>query len=127
VEPVNGTPFAVVYLDVAPVTAGLAVGSLVAGIGSVMVAIAVGCFGLAGAQGGWGGWAAGAFAILAALLGTAGVVLGLLGQRQIRQAAPPPAVRFTGRGLAIAGMSCGGAGLAITGLAFALALLLQLG
>lgn len=127
VEAIAGTPFGVVHLDVPPVTSGLAAGSLVAGVGSVVVSFAVGCFGLVGAEAGWGGWAAGAFAVLGALLGAAGIVLGFLGQRQIRRVAPPPAIRFTGRGLAIAGISCGAAGLGITLLAFLLALLFQLG
>ncbi|HEX5598238.1 MAG TPA: DUF4190 domain-containing protein [Micromonosporaceae bacterium] len=127
VEPVAGTPFGVVHLDVPPVTSGLAIGSLLAGIGSVVVAFSVACFGLAGMQGGWGGWAAGAFAVLGLLLGTAAIVLGLLSQRQIRRVSPPPAIRFTGRGLAIAGISCGAAGLSLTLLAFLAALLLQAG
>lgn len=126
VEAVPGTPFAVVHLDVPPVISGLAVGSLVAGIGSVLVSLAVLCFGLIGVNGGWGGWVAGAFAVLGTLLGVAGIVLGLLGQRQIRRPAPPPAVRFTGRGLAISGMISAGVGLGITVLAFMLVLLLQL-
>jgi hypothetical protein len=37
-----------------------------------------------------------------------------------------PPVRFTGRGLAIAGISCAGVGLALTVLALAVAVLLQL-
>lgn len=125
VEAVPGTPFGVVYLDVPPVMSGLAVGSLVAGVGSVLVSLAVACFGLTGARAGWGAWVAGAFAVLAALLGAAGAALGLLGRRQIRRAAPPPAIRFTGRGLALSGLICGAAGLVLTILAFALALLLQ--
>lgn len=126
VEAIPGTPFGVVHLDVPPVMSGLAVGSLVAGIGSILVALAVGCLGLTGAQAGWGAWAAGAFAILGGLFGAAAVVFGLLGQRQIRRVAPPAAIRFTGRGLAIAGLSCGGAGLLLTVLAFLVGLLLQL-
>lgn len=106
---------------------GLAVGSLVAGIGSIVVALLVGCFGLAGADGGWGGWVAGAFAVLGTLFGLAGLALGVLGRRQAGRAAPPPAVRFTGRGLALAGLICGAVGLGLTVVAFAVALLLQLG
>jgi hypothetical protein len=126
VEAVPGTSFAVVHLDVPPVMSGLAVGALVAGIGSILVSFIVGCFGLLGAQDGWGAWVAGAFALIAVLAGAAGVALGLLGMRQIRQDAPPPAIRFTGRGLAIAGIACGATGLGITVLAFVVALLLQL-
>jgi hypothetical protein len=124
---VPGTPFGVVHLDVPPVTSGLAVGSLVAGIAAIVVSLLVICFGLAGASGGWGAWAAGAFAVLAALLGLAGMVLGGLGRRQISRVAPPPALRFTGRGLAVAGLTCGAVGLGLTVLGLAGALLLQLG
>lgn len=126
VEAVPGTPFGMVFLDVPPVTSGLAVGSLVAGIVSVLVAFVVGCFGLLGAGDGWGAWAAGAFAVLAGLAGLAGVVLGELGRRQIRRSAPPPAIRFTGRKIALAGLICGGSGLVLTGLTFFMALVLQL-
>ncbi|MEV1290103.1 hypothetical protein [Micromonospora sp. NPDC049679] len=120
-----GTAFGVVHLDVPPVTSGPAVGSLVAGVASVLVSLVVACFGVTGAEGGWGAWAAGAFAVLAGLLGVAALGLALLGRRQIRRIAPPPAIRFTGRGLAVAGMSAGGVGLGTTVFAFALALFLQ--
>ncbi|WP_320066604.1 hypothetical protein [Micromonospora sp. RTGN7] len=120
-----GTPFGVVHLDVPPVTSGLAVGSLVAGIASVLISFLVICLGAtAGSQ---GAWAAGVFAVLGVLAGAAGVVTGLLGTRQIRRPAPPPAVRFTGRGLAVAGISCGAAGLVLSLLGLGLALLLGLG
>jgi hypothetical protein len=123
---VPGTPFGVLYLDVPPVTSGLAVGALVAGIASILLSLIVVCFGLAGAQAGWGPWAAGAFALLAVLVGGAGVVLGVLARRQIGRAKPPPAVRFAGRGLALTGLICGAIGLAGTLAAFALAVLLRL-
>ncbi|GIJ80516.1 hypothetical protein SAMN05443287_103479 [Micromonospora phaseoli] len=120
-----GTPFAVVHLDVAPVTSGLSVGSLVAGITSILVSVLVICFGAVGG-GANGAWAAGAFAALGSLTGTGAAVAGLLGLRQIRRPAPPPAVRFTGRGLAIAGISCGAAGLLLCLLGLGLALVLAL-
>ncbi|BCJ60154.1 hypothetical protein [Micromonospora endophytica] len=120
-----GTPFAMVHLDVPPVTSGLAVGSLVGGIISILVSFLVICFGAVGGGAG-GAWAAGAFAALGGLTGAGSIVVGLLGWRQIRRPAPPPAVRFTGRGLAIAGISCGGIGLLLSLLGVALALLLAL-
>ncbi|GAA3756015.1 hypothetical protein GCM10022225_46260 [Plantactinospora mayteni] len=145
VDAVPGTPFGLVHLEVAPVTSGPAVASLVTGVGSVLVALVAGCLGLVGSSPqDWGGWVAGAFAVLAGLLGVAGVLLGELGRRQTspaggalwpgrRRAAgaavpgpTAPPVRFTGRGLAIAGLSCAGVGLALTVLALAVAVLLQL-
>ncbi|MFV2099839.1 hypothetical protein [Micromonospora sp. LOL_024] len=118
-----GTPFAVVHLDVAPVTSGLAVGALAAGITSILVSVLVICIGAVGG-GANGAWAAGAFAVLGSLTGGGAVVTGLLGLRQIRRPAAPPAVRFTGRGLAIAGVSCGGASLLLCLLGLGLALVL---
>ncbi|GIJ14921.1 MULTISPECIES: hypothetical protein [Micromonospora] len=124
-EPVPGTPFAMVHLDVPPVTSGLAVGSLIAGIISILVSFLVICVGSVG--GGLNGvWAAGSFATLGGLTGAGALVAGLLGVRQIRRPTPAPAVRFTGRGLAIAGISCGGVGLLLSLLGVGLALLLTL-
>ncbi|MFI1193076.1 hypothetical protein ACH4T9_07420 [Micromonospora sp. NPDC020750] len=120
-----GTPFGVVHLDVPPVTSGLAVGSLVAGIASALVSLLVICLGATAAS--QGVWAAGVFAFLGVLAGAAAVVAGLLSTRQIRRPAPPPAVRFTGRGLALAGISCGALGLALSLLGLGLALLSGLG
>ncbi|MEV6800129.1 hypothetical protein AB0M91_17520 [Micromonospora rifamycinica] len=125
VDPVPGTPFAVVYLDVPAVTSGPAVGSLIAGVVSILVSFLVICFGVGGAQLG-GAWAAGAFTVPGMLAGGAAIVAGLLARRQIRRAAPPPAVRFTGRGLATAGISCGGVGLLLSLSGLGLALLVQL-
>ncbi|MFF5174943.1 hypothetical protein ACFY3U_20225 [Micromonospora sp. NPDC000089] len=114
-----------VELDVPPVTSGPAVGSLVAGVGSILVSIVVLCFGVAGARRG-GAWAAGAFTVPGVLAGAAAVGAGLLARRQIRRPAPPPAVRFTGGGLATAGIGCGAVGLALSLLGLGLALVLQL-
>ena len=125
VDPVPGTPFGVVHLDVPPVTSGLAVGSLTAGIASILVSLLVFCFGIAGPNYG-GAWAAGAFTLLGGLAGTGAVVAGLLARRQIRRPAPPPAVRFTGRGLAVAGLVCGGVGLLLSLLGLAVALVVQI-
>ncbi|WNM42600.1 hypothetical protein RMN56_15220 [Micromonospora halotolerans] len=124
-DAVPGTPFGVVHLDVPPVTSGLAIGSLVVGIASILVSLLVLCFGAAGRNYG-GAWAAGAFTVLGVIAGTAAVVAGLLARRQIRRPAPPPAVRFTGRGLALAGLSCGGAGLLISLAGLVLALVVQI-
>lgn len=125
IDPVPGTPFGVAHLEVPPVTSGLAVGSLIAGIISVLVSLLVGCLGLLGAAAGWGAWPAGAFTLLGVLAGLGAVVAGLLGTRQIRRPVVPPAVRFTGRGLAIAGISCGGTGLGLNLLGLVTAILVQ--
>jgi hypothetical protein len=119
VDPVPGTEFGVAYLPVAPTSSGLAIGSLVAGIGSIVVALVVGCFGIAGGSAGWGAIVAGAFAVLAAVLGLGGVGLGLVAVRQIKAARG----RVTGRGMAVAGISCGGAGVLLTAGGMLLALL----
>jgi hypothetical protein len=120
IEPVSGTGFGLAYFNVPPVVSGQAVGSLVAGILSILVSLVVGCFGLAGAQQGWGPIVGGAFAVLAAAAGLAAVALGWFSVRQITRAAG----RLAGRGMAIAGISCGAAGLILTVLAMALALLI---
>ncbi|MEU8297471.1 hypothetical protein AB0C04_09315 [Micromonospora sp. NPDC048909] len=124
-EVVPGTPYGVVHLDVPPVTSGLAVGALVVGIVSILVSLLVICFGVTGSS--WTGvWAAGAFTLLGALTGAGAIVAGLFAMRQIRRPAPPPAVRFSGRGLAVAGVSCGGTGLLLSLLGLGLALLVSL-
>jgi len=130
IEPVPGTTYALGYLSVPATTSGMAVGSLVAGVASLLVLTLVACFGFAGARAGWGGWVAGAFAVLAALLGLAGVALGTVSLRQIRRGAAPGAAaadRRTGRGLAISGLSCGATGAALTLLVLAGVLAVQVG
>lgn len=126
VDPVPGTEYGLVHLEVAPVVSGLAVAALIAGVVSVLVSFAVGCLGAGGADSGWGGWVAGAFTLLSGSFGVAAVALGILGLRQVRRVASPPAVRFTGRGVAVAGISCGAVGLVITLLGLVLTMLLAL-
>lgn len=123
VEALPGTPFGVAYLGVSPTVSGLAVGSMVAGIGSVLVAMVVVCFGLAGAQSGWGPLVAGAFAILAALVGGTAAAAGIVAMRQIRRAAGAA----SGRGLAVTGLACGASGVGLTLLGFLLAVALSRG
>ncbi|GAB3084370.1 hypothetical protein GCM10027186_50380 [Micromonospora schwarzwaldensis] len=125
VDAVPGTPFGVVHLDVPPVTSGLAIGSLVTGVASILVSLLVLCFGIAGPDYG-GAWAAGAFTVLGALAGVGAIVAWLLARRQIRRPAPPPAVRFTGGGLAVAGLSCGAVGLLLSVLGLGIALVVQI-
>jgi hypothetical protein len=117
VEPVAGTPFAVAYLDVPRATSGPAVGALLAGVGSLVGVLLMGCFGALGTQANVGALVGGAFAVLAGLLGAAGIVLGVLARRQVRR----DGVR--GGGLAIAGIACGAAGIALTVLVMALLLI----
>jgi hypothetical protein len=118
VETVPGTPFAVAVVPVAPTVSGPAVASLVAGIGAILVSLVVGCFGVAGARPGWGPLVAGAFAVLAALLGLAAMVLGQIGLRRLRSGGGQ------GRGQAVSGITCGFAGLLLTGLAMILSVAL---
>jgi hypothetical protein len=127
VDPIPGTPFGLLYLKVPAGTSGPAVGSQVTGIASILVGLVVACLGLSGARQGWGAWVAGAFAVLAVVLGVAGIGLALTGLRQVRRPPAPGTVQVTGRGLAIAGLSCGSAGLAVTVLALGIVLIVQLG
>ena len=87
VEPVPGTPFGVVHLDVPPVTSGLAVGALVAGIASILVSLLVICFGLVGAGRLAASGRPGRSPCSACSPAPAAIVAGLLGQRQIRRPA----------------------------------------
>jgi hypothetical protein len=126
VDPVAGTEFGVVRLQVPPIASGLATGSLIAGITSIGVSFLVLCFGLAGSSDNWGGWVAGAFTLLGVLVGGGAAALGVVALRQIRRSRRPGRIRFTGRGAAIAGISCGAAGAGISVVSLALALVLQL-
>jgi hypothetical protein len=125
VDPVAGTEYALVQIEVAPVSSGLATGALIAGIASIGVSALVLCFGVAGSSDSWGGWVAGAFTLLAVLIGGGAVAVGLIATRQIRRSGQDGKLRFTGRGTAIAGISCGAAGAGIALLSLALALVLQ--
>lgn len=93
---------------------------MVAGILAVLVSLIVGCFGLAGAQQGWGPIVGGAFAVLSAALAVGAIGLGWFGVRQITRSGG----RLVGRAMAVAGISCGGAGLVLTVIALVLALLI---
>ncbi|GIE79103.1 hypothetical protein Aph02nite_50530 [Actinoplanes philippinensis] len=126
VDQVTGTGFGLVHLQVAPLTSGAAIGSLVAGIGAILVSLAVFCFGLSGAEEGWGGWAAGAFVLLSVMACAGAVSLGVFGRRQIRRSPEPGRIRFTGRGLSTAGIVCGITGAALSLVALGLGLALQL-
>jgi hypothetical protein len=121
VEPFPGTGFGVAYLGVTAPLSGLAIGSLVAGILSILVTTLVFCFGVAGSSGGWGALVAGAFAILSGLVGAAAVVAGLVAGKQIRT----PGSQLRGTELAIAGAICGGSGIGLTALGFVMAVLLS--
>jgi hypothetical protein len=126
VDPVPGTEFGLVQLRVQPITSGLAIGSLIAGIGAIVVSFLVLCFGLAGSGDGWGGWVAGAFTVLGVVAGGGAVAVGLVARRQIRRSGQTGQVRFTGGGVAVAGISCGSAGAGIALASLALSLVLQL-
>jgi hypothetical protein len=116
-EGVPGTPFAVAIVGVPATPSGPASASLVAGVGSILVTLVVGCFAALGAKGGWGPLVSGAFAALAGFAGVAAVVLSQVARRQVRRAPG----RITGGGVAIAGLVCGLAGLALTAVAFVIA------
>jgi hypothetical protein len=126
IDPVPGTEFALVQLRVEPLTSGLAIGSLMAGIAAILVSLLVLCFGLVGADAGWGALVAGAFTLLSVIGGVGAMVVGLIARRQIRGSGSSGQVRFTGRGIAVAGISCGATGAGIALAALALSLVLQL-
>jgi hypothetical protein len=119
VEALPGTGFCVAYPRVPPTMSGPSIGSLVAGIASVLVSLLVGCAGLMTSVGVAVG---GAFAVLGVATGCGAVGLGLAGLRQVKR----DAGRTAGRALAIAGISCGGAGLSLTALAMLVAVLVAL-
>ena len=125
VDALPGTEFGLVQLRVEPITSGLAIGSLIAGIGSILVSLLVLCFGAAGSSGGWGGWVSGAFTLLSVAAGGGAVALGLVSRRQVRRSGRTGQVRFTGAGLGMAGIICGAAGAGIALLSLALTLVLQ--
>ncbi|MCO8275685.1 hypothetical protein M1L60_34410 [Actinoplanes sp. TRM 88003] len=126
VDAMPGTDFGLVQLRVEPITSGLAIGSLLAGIGSILVSMLVVCFGLAGASEGWGGWVAGAFTLLSVAAGGGAVAIGVVSRRQIRRSGQTGQVRFTGAGLGMAGIVCGSIGAGIALLSLALTLVLQI-
>ncbi len=125
IEPVAGTEYGLVQLRVNPAPSGPAIGSLISGIGSILVSVLVLCFGLVGSGEGWGGWVAGAFALLGVLIGGGAVALGLFSTRQIRRSGQDGRLRFVGRGTAVAGISCGAVGAGIALLSLALTVLVQ--
>ena len=69
IDPVPGTDFGLAYINVPPTLSGQAVGSLVAGVASILVSLVVACFGVTGARDGWGPLVGGAFAVLASCWG----------------------------------------------------------
>jgi hypothetical protein len=126
VDQVTGTGFGLVHLRVAPIRSGVAVGSLIVGIASILVSFAALCFGLLGAQDGWGGSIAGAFTLLSVVAGAGAVVAAVVARRQISRPPEPGRVRFTGRGLTVGGMVCGITGAVLGVLFLGLGLALQL-
>ncbi|MER7280344.1 hypothetical protein ABT369_38505 [Dactylosporangium sp. NPDC000244] len=114
VDVIQGTPFGVAYPAAPTTPSGPSIGSLVAGIASILVALFALCLGATGASEGWGLAAAGAFTVLGIFLGAGAAGLGLAGTRQIRKAAAAGAA-VSGRGMAITGivLGCTGGGLAM--------------
>lgn len=120
VDVVPGTEFGVALAQVPPTVSGTAIGSLVAGIAADLVAVVTTCIGTGTPA---GVAASGAFAILGTVAGAASIGLGLVAARQIRASAG----RLTGRGMAIAGVSCAAVGILITGLGVLAAVLVHTG
>lgn len=127
-EPLPGTPYGLVIYGMPRAVSGPAVASLAAGIAGLVVALVVGCIGLAAVSEAGAAWVAGAFAVLAAFLGGGGLWLGLvvLGRTRRVSAHAGRVAAAGGRGLAIAGLVCGASALIITLLAMLAAVLLAL-
>ena len=111
-----GTPYRLAIVGLPSAPSGPASASLPFGIASILVSFAVMLFAAAGAQNGWGPAVSGAFALLSVAAAIAALSLGQYGLHQVRRAYG----RVTGRGVAIAGIVCGVAGLVLTALAFLL-------
>lgn len=126
VDAVGGTEFGLAQLRVPPITSGLAIGGLIAGIGAILVSVLAACFGVVEATEDFGAWVTGAFTLLSVLAGGGAVAAGLIALRQIRRSGHTGRVRFTGRGLAMAGIVCGAIGAGIGVLALTLGLLAQM-
>lgn len=133
VEPVDGTRYGLAIYAAPTVLSGPAVGSLVAGIAAILVALVVGCFGAVslslaaeGQAAGGGAAAASAFTALTLFLGVVAIGLGVVGVRQTRPHRQPPGTTVQGGGMAVAGLVCGGVGVVVAlcslGLASAAAL-----
>jgi hypothetical protein len=120
VDPVDGTSFGVAFMRVRPTVSGPAIGSMIAGQASILIALVVVCFGVSTKSGVAIG---GAFAVLASLMGGGAIGLALVALRQIRRGEG----RVTGRGMAVAGIACGASGLVLTGLAMLVAVLVASG
>lgn len=133
VEPVPGTSYGLAIFGAPPATSGPAVGALVAGIAALLVSFLVGCVGLAdaassdGGADGWGALVGGAFAVLTGFLGAAAVGLGVVGVRRTGSRTQPADSPVRGRGMAIAGIACGGAGVVIAACSLGVALLAAVG
>jgi len=123
VDVIDGTHFGVAYPAIPPSPSGPSIGSMVAGIISILVSLVVGCFGIGGSSSGWGPAVSGAFAILAAFIGAGAIGMGVFGLRQIRRGGGT----VRGRGMAIAGISCGGSGIGLTLLLFLIAVVATAG
>jgi hypothetical protein len=112
---VPGAAFGVALVEVRATTSGPAVGSLVTGIVSIPLALAVLLF-----DANWGPAVAGAFALLTLLVSGAGLGLALVALRHIRRSVAWGPAR--GRGVAIAGLACAAVGLVGTVMIMAVAL-----
>jgi hypothetical protein len=116
VEPVPGTEYGLAIFGAPAGASGPAIGALVAGIAALLVSFVVGCVALLGAASGGAGWGAlggGAFTVLTSFLGAAALGLGGAGLRRTRPQAQPPGSGVRGRGMAVAGVVCGGVAIVI--------------
>jgi hypothetical protein len=115
---VPGTPFGIAIPALSPTSSGLAVGSMVAGIGAILISLIVVCAGIVGSSS--GPLIGGAFAVLTAAIGLGAIGAGLAAIRQVRGSGG----QITGRGMAVAGLACGASAVGLAVLGMLLALLL---
>ncbi|WP_018347757.1 hypothetical protein [Longispora albida] len=103
VTPGPGGDFMLGYPSIRPIRSGMAVGSLVAGVASLLAALVACGFGLVG-----GPEVTGAFTLLGCLAGAGGGAVGFLALRQVSRSTG----ELAGRGLALSGLICSGVGFA---------------
>ncbi|MGH8795370.1 MAG: hypothetical protein ACRDXX_22345, partial [Stackebrandtia sp.] len=114
-SPQDSGQFQLVVPQLGTIVSGQAVGSMIAGIATILVAVGLGCIGLFGLT-----LVAVAVFVLTVFCAAAAGALGGTALRQIRRSAG----EYRGRGMAITGLICGGVGVLLALPIFLVALVL---